>query len=289
MNLEPINISATTLSDAWFQTLYKCIELGKNFIIDRGSYTGDQRLEFDYITIHIKHPDKGDLLPTISERYNIPDPVELEYIFGGTDKNGVTYERSYVEYLMTSTKMENESYTYGERLTKQPVFLNMRTDKEIYIQDQEILNDKNIFIYDEKYKVWYLNQIEFIIKTYKKFGHRNNQMVLQVARPEDCTLLDPPCLRQIDTRIQDDTLHFFPEFRSWDLWGGFPANLAAIETLKQYMAAEIGVKNGGIIARSKGLHIYKYVWELSEILRNKTIEDFRNGKKENGRKTNNSN
>lgn len=279
MILQPVNISATTLSDAWFQAIYKCIELGRDFIIDRGSYAGDKRLEFDHITVHIKHPDKGDLLPTIAERYNIPDPVEWEYIFGGTDKNGVTYERSYIEYLMTSTKMPNESYTYGERLTKASIayflkdYYDWHNNKEIFIQDNEIWNNKKIVFNENRH--WYLNQIELVIETYKKFGVRNNQMVLQVAQPSDLTLQDPPCLRQIDTRIQDNTLHFFPEFRSWDLWGGFPANLAAIEMLKQYMASEIGVENGGILARSKGLHIYKYVWELSEILRNKTIEEFK--------------
>jgi len=100
-------------------------------------------------------------------------------------------------------------------------------------------------------------------------------MVLQVAQPTDMVLQDPPCLRHIDTRIQDDTLHFFPYFRSWDLWGGFPANLAAIEYLKQYIAEEIGVNNGEIIVASKGLHLYSYVWELAECLRGKTIEEFK--------------
>jgi hypothetical protein len=59
---------------------------------------------------------------------------------------------------------------------------------------------------------------------------RNNQMVLQVAHPSDLTLVDPPCLRSIDTRIQDDVLNFVVYFRSWDLWNGFPANLAAIRS-----------------------------------------------------------
>ena len=88
-------------------------------------------------------------------------------------------------------------------------------------------------------------------------------------------LNDPPCLRHIDTRIQDGKLHFFPYFRSWDLWGGFPANLAAIELMKEYIASEIGVGNGEIIAASKGLHLYNYVWELAEMVRGKTIEEFR--------------
>jgi thymidylate synthase len=31
------------------------------------------------------------------------------------------------------------------------------------------------------------------------------------------------------------------------------------------MADEIGVQDGEIIAASKGLHIYDYVWELAEL------------------------
>jgi len=87
----------------------------------------------------------------------------------------------------------------------------------------------------------------------------------QVAHPTDVLLKDPPCLRSIFTRIQYGKLHFIIYFRSWDLWGGFPANLAGIQQMKEY------------IASSKGLHLYNYVWELAECLRGKTIEEFRNG------------
>ncbi len=48
--------------------------------------------------------------------------------------------------------------------------------------------------------------------------------------------------------------------------------------MKEYMASEIGVEDGEIIACSKGLHIYDYVWELAECIRGKTIEEFRDGK-----------
>jgi len=43
--------------------------------------------------------------------------------------------------------------------------------------------------------------------------------------------------------------------------------LAAIQILKEYMAGEIGVEPGETIACSKGLHLYKYVWELAKIRR----------------------
>jgi len=54
-------------------------------------------------------------------------------------------------------------------------------------------------------------------------------------------------------------------FRSWDLWAGFPSNLAAIQLLKEYMADEIGVADGELVAMSKGMHLYEYCWELAGI------------------------
>jgi len=48
------------------------------------------------------------------------------------------------------------------------------------------------------------------------------------------------------------------------LWAGFPSNLAAIQLLKEYMASEIGVDDGELIAMSKGLHLYEYAWELAK-------------------------
>ena len=64
--LNPLYIKATSLSDAWFQTLYKCVEQGRSFTINRGSFEGQKRLEFDYINIRITHPWSIPLLP-ISE------------------------------------------------------------------------------------------------------------------------------------------------------------------------------------------------------------------------------
>jgi len=73
--MEIINIEANTLEDAWFLTLYKMIDEGHVYKIDRGSYAGQKRLEFDYVTIRIKNPSKGNLIPKIPEVYNIDNPV----------------------------------------------------------------------------------------------------------------------------------------------------------------------------------------------------------------------
>jgi thymidylate synthase len=134
------------------------------------------------------------------------------------------YVDGYLPYLMTGVKQENEDYTYGEDLE------------------------------------W---QIPEVIKMYREDGHNTNQAYMAVGNRNSINLRDPQCLRGIDTRIRYGALHFMVYFRSWDLWGGFPANLAAIQILKEYMASEIGVRDGELIASSKGLHLYDHCWDLA--------------------------
>ena len=263
-NFNPIFIKATSSSDAWFQTLYKCIEQGREFTIDQGSFAGQKRLEFDHITIQITHPGTLPLLPKLNPLLNIPDPVAEGYL------------DEYLPYLMTGEEKPGEAYTYGQRVCKALIRTRFATSSEFVIPQIQITPEAVSGIWtDFETGEYFLSQMELMIWTYKNKGHRNNQMILQVGQPSDMLLKDPPCLRHIDTRIQDGRLHFFPYFRSWDLWGGFPANLAAIELMKQYCAAEIGVKNGEIIASSKGAHIYDYVVDLAGMIRGKTYQEFK--------------
>jgi len=253
-------VVARDLPDAWFQTLFLILEEGSVFKIDRGSYAGQKRLEFDWIEVHIKHPGTTPLLPYIEPHFSIPNPVKDDYL------------DDYLPYLMTGEIQPKEAYTYGQRLVRFPLdfsYLRPPDPNEIYLDNEEIeeLKDLGILFHDEEFDRECVNQIELLIWTYKNKGYRNNQMSLQVAGPGDMMLKDPPCLRHIDTRIQDGQLNFYPYFRSWDLWGGFPSNLGGIQLLKEYVAAEIGVKDGEIIATSKGLHIYDYSFDLAKCLR----------------------
>ncbi len=136
------------------------------------------------------------------------------------------YVESYLPYLMTAHKGKGEQYTYGQ-----------------YLEEQ----------------------IPKVIEMYKKDGYDTNQAFMAVGDKESISLSDPPCLRAIDTRVRDGRLKFIVYFRSWDLWAGFPSNLAAIQLLKEYMASEIGVDDGELLAMSKGLHLYEYSWELARI------------------------
>ena len=130
--------------------------------------------------------------------------------------SNMNYVEGYLPYLMTAQRAKEEQYTYGQYLEK---------------------------------------QIAEVIRMYKENGFNTNQAFMAVGDSQSIWLNDPPCLRSIDTRVRNDKLHFVAYFRSWDLWAGFPSNLAAMQLLKEYMAEEIGVADGELVAISKGLHL----------------------------------
>lgn len=151
-------------------------------------------------------------------------PLVPDVPLGVPPPSSMEYVENYLQYLLTSFKADTEQYTYGEDLE---------------------------------------SQIPEVIRIYKEGGHNTNQGFMAVGSRESIKLPDPPCLRGIDTRIANGRLHFIVYFRSWDLWAGLPSNLAGIQLLKEYMASEIGVEDGEIMALSKGLHLYDYTWELA--------------------------
>ncbi len=214
--MELVTLQATTLPDAWFQALWHILKEGiPEYKIDQGSYAGQIRREFDYVTIHIKYPGVKPHIPDIPPGLGIPSPTTREYV-----------DEYAARYLMTDSKEDNEQYTYGERL---------------------------------------LISLDKVIERYKKYGYGTNQLIMQVGQPSDIDLEDPPCLRHIDTRIRDNKLHFIIYFRSWDLWSGFPTNLAGFQQVKEYMAGQIGVEDGEMIVSSKGLHLYGYAKDLAKM------------------------
>ncbi len=249
--LEPVFIDAFDLDDAWFQTLSAILDKGHVYQITRGSYEGQKRLEFDFVVVRARKPSH-QIIPIIPEGMSIPAPTDMDYVQG------------YLSYLMTGAKTETEDYTYGERLV------------EPRVKVKETVNGKDM-VREIPLKV---NQIEEVIKMYKEKGEGTNQAIMEIGMPSDIKLVDPPCLRLIDTRIRYGKLHFILYFRSWDLWGGFPSNLGGLQLVKQYMASEIGVDDGEMVAVSKGLHLYDYAWDLAKLRTNKTNpEAFKQDKK----------
>lgn len=165
-------------------------------------------------------------LVTVEVKYPHRRPLVPDVPQGVPPPTSMDYVEKYLSYLITSLKADNEQYTYGEDLEK---------------------------------------QIPEVIKMYKEDGFNTNQAYMAVGNADSISLSDPPCLRGIDTRVRYGKLHFVIYFRSWDLWSGFPSNLAAIQLIKEYMASEIGVDDGKIFATSKGLHLYDHSWEVARL------------------------
>lgn len=230
MWFKPTFITAMDIPDAWFQCVNEIQDLGFRYEIQQGSNVGQTRLEFDYVTVLIAQP--------YIEPYDLMLPqIPLHLNIPNPVAPG--YIEQYLPYLMTADIKDNEEYTYGSRLNE-------------------------VFIHGSLCG----NQVQGFIDLLKKTPN-TNQAILRVCQPSDIFLPDPPCLCIIDMRIKDGHLIFYPYFRSWDLWAGFPANLAAITVLQKYMADEIGVNLGPICASSKGLHLYDYAERLAKLRTNR--------------------
>lgn len=263
MNL--VKIEAFDINDAWYQCVEKCVELGHEYLITRGSYADQKRKEFDFITGVIRKPGNRPLNIMIPEGSSLPPPNDMPYI-----------ETYFGKYLGSDTKEPHEDYTYGERLNNPRV----RDLDGILSKDLALLgiSPEKESEFKEKLKEVTLGISPFqeVVNMYVNQGFGTNQATLEIAMPSDILLKDPPCLRLIDTRIRYGKLHFAVYFRSWDLVGGFPSNLGGIQLLKELMVQEINdglekagkeerVEDGEIIFSSKGLHIYDHQWEYANL------------------------
>lgn len=272
--LLPIQIKAEHLDDAWWKALRKCFQFGYEYKVEHGSYVGQNRYEFDYVTIIIKDPAK-QICPIMPEGLSIPPPASKEQI-----------EIYFADYIMADAKSEKEDYRYGERLVAPKLRLVVRTD----LQKK---HEESFFVFEgrdgngvlHKSRITHpiemqVNQIEEVVRKYTEGGIGNNQCTMEIAMPNDILLADPPCCRLIDTRIRYGKLHFIIYFRSWDLYSAFPVNLGGMELLKQFMVDAlqdqgVEVENGSMIVMSKGLHVYSQYYGLVESQLKMTIQQLR--------------
>jgi len=148
-----------------------------------------------------------------------------------------------LEYLWCGERQNEEPYTYGSRL-------------------------------NDPYEAHRVNQVEEAVKRYAQ--EQNDRQVTMVIRlPEDILKFDknskksePPCLSLIDTEILDNQMHLTCYFRSWDAFGGLPANIAGLQLFNEAFVSEINergnlsLKTGKLIFHSKNCHIYQRQYNL---------------------------
>ena len=102
-----IAITATDLNDAWFQAIMACIQYGKEYTIERGSFESCKRKQLEIISIEILHPGSRPIIPIMPEGCGLPAPTDMEYV------------NRYLSYLMEDSLQDNELYSYGSSIKRQ--------------------------------------------------------------------------------------------------------------------------------------------------------------------------
>lgn len=246
-------LEATSLGDAWFQALYKIMTEGRRYLITKGSYEGIHRVGMP-IVINIMYPGERPLFPIVPEGSSIPAPTTEEDI------------DQYMLYLMDSAKQPNEHYTYGEDLHWQigwvikhykdgghgtnHCYMTVGRPETVFFYDRDVDYQESISAKNAANHVFAGRTV--VKREIDNHWNKNEQIETSSQ-----------CLRGIDTWIDEDKLHFWCYFRSWDLWGGFPVNLGGIQQVKEYMAGEIGVEDGPMIVACKDLHVYEHTWAVA--------------------------
>lgn len=254
----PVTIDATNLDDAWFLLLDYLFKYGREYKITEGSYAGQKRLTFDYVSGFVQFPHSRPLAPQIPASCTLPPPT--------TDHD---IEQYFANYLMNSELEKNEDYRYATWIVggwyRLPKMCGVKwpSGKE----GTYIPSDKN----GETW-IWVPNQIQWIIDHFKEKGHGNEHCYLTVGYPESNFAYDvpyddetgrrtSPCLRGLDFRVVDNCLLTNVIYRSWDLVGGWPTNMGGFTILNEYVADAIGVEPGPLSFSCKSLHAYDHTYE----------------------------
>jgi len=120
-------IEARDLSEAFFLCNREILKKGNIYTIDKGSFEGTRRLEFDFVTVQIKQPSTKPLAPDIPD--GIPSPC--------TDKE---IEHYHSEELLRNCLEANEIYTYGQYLVPQLTEVLLRYDRDGHECNQLTMN-----------------------------------------------------------------------------------------------------------------------------------------------------
>lgn len=251
------HILATTIEDGWYQALDLVMTQGRRYLIESGSYEGQYRRTLP-LTIEMHNPNARPLAPIMPE--GIPPPT--------TDENIQIYSGS----LIDGTKKEDQHYTYGEDLSWQIEEVIKYFKKYGFgtaCCHMVVGRPESIFFYNRD-----VNYEDYISVKERGTGKvLINRFVSNRWNKNPKIEVSSQCLRSVDVWVQDGKIYFWCYFRSQDLWGGFPENYGGLQLVKEYMASELGIEDGPIIASSKDLHVYEHGWPVALLRLKKTEEE----------------
>lgn len=257
---KPIFIEATGLDDAWFRLLWNLFEHGRKYYINKGSYEGQYRRSFDFVSGFIHYPHTNNLAPIMPESSILPPPTTHEEI-----------EQYFANYLMNSNLAPNEDYRYATWIVGGWYKLPAINGWEYLCSDGNSI-EVDYIVDGETLWIKVPNQIEWVIKHFNEVGHGNAHCYLTVGYPESNFAYDikyeneaerrtSPCLRGLDFRVINGYLSTNVIYRSWDLIEGFPTNMGGFALLNQFVAEHIRVRPGPLTFSCKDLHAYDFSYK----------------------------
>jgi len=165
-------LKAYDIDQIHFNLIRAAFQKGHIYVIDRGSYEGHKRLEFDHVTFQITHPGHRPLAPTLPQ--GVP-PVT-------SDEDIANY---CANYLMSSKVAENEVYCYSD-------------DTEILMEDGWVLfNDlprgaKVITLSLVSGKIVYQRPVEYFDRKYRgPMFHVHGRCIDQLVTPHHSLVVAP--------------------------------------------------------------------------------------------------
>ena len=260
----PITVHGRDLDDTWFLLLEYLFKFGREYKIDEGSYAGQKRLTFDFVSGFINHPHTRPMAPQVPESSSLPPPTTDDEI-----------EQYFANYLMNSELAENEEYKYGTWIVGG---IYQLPKAELYIYDDP--TEKSEVVWEDSPYIAVPNQVQWIIDHFNQKGHGNAHCYLTLGYPESNFAYDipyndeterrtSPCLRGLDFKVIEGCLLTHVIYRSWDLVNGFPTNMGGIALLNQYVAEHIGANPGPLSFSCKDLHAYSHAWDYVKARLNK--------------------
>ena len=165
-------------------------------------------------------------LDTLAFVITRPETRPLGVSYRGTDiSSDDSIYNYFVNYLVNPTVAVNEAYTYASRIAP-------------YLPDIAMMLGKT---------------------------PNTNQAIIEVGRPEDTRLDDPPCLRILSWKVTPGGLQLTTFWRSWEVYAALPVNLGGLQLLNEMMAEWAGLKPGLQVCYSDGAHKYDHSWKLIDL------------------------
>jgi len=240
--LFPVHLTAENLDDAWHQTVRLALMFGYRYKVDKGSYEGQDRYEFDMFTARIKKPcgpppAYSNLVPIMPEGSGLEPPTSIEYVRD-------TY---FPEFLYMDYKTEKEDYRYGQRILE-------------FNQVEEVVKKFALYGEGNNQGTIEIGKPEDIVKV--------DPPCLRLI---DCRVRYGKLHFIVYFRSWDLYAGFPANLGGLEL-----LKQMMVGMIRDYPGSLLpNLENGEIIAVSKGLHIYEQYLEYAEARWKRTREELR--------------